>query len=210
LPLGTANVFARELGIPFDLPEAWAIIREGKEARVDLGLAEYAAAPGPRHRYFAQLGGAGLDARSVELLDYNQKRYLGSLAYIIAGLKAIQEQKPLILVEGPSQYSGELVLLGNGRLYGGPFVLFPHADIKDGLLDATIFPRADFATLFRVGRDFLNGQWEGVGGSIQIQTPCLTLKPNSGQRIPFELDGDNVGYLPATFTACPKLLRVVC
>jgi YegS/Rv2252/BmrU family lipid kinase len=210
-PLGTANVFARELGLPFKLAAAWDIICQGKEARVDLGRAEFEANGKPQRRYFVQLGGAGLDARSIELLKYSEKRLLGSLAYVLAGLRALREKKPAILVsDGQGEYTAELVLLGNGQLYGGPFRLFPRADLKDGRLDATIFAKADFPTLYRVGCDFLAGQWEGIGGTTQIQASSITLSPMGGAKIPFELDGDNCGHLPATFNICPRLLRVVC
>lgn len=211
LPLGTANVFARELQLPFKLAEAWDIIRQGKEARVDAGVAEFAAGGAPQRRYFMQLGGAGLDARSIELLNYQHKRYLGSLAYVLAGLRALVEKKPVIVADdGEREHTGELVLLGNGQLYGGPFRLFPHADIKDGRLDATIFPQANWRVLARCAGDWLHGQWEGFGGATQIQYQRLTLRSADNAAVPFELDGDNVGHLPVTLRVCPKLVRVVC
>jgi diacylglycerol kinase (ATP) len=210
-PLGTANVFARELQLPFRLTEAWNIIRQGKEARVDAGLAEFSVNGAPRRRYFIQLGGAGLDARSIELLNYQHKRYLGSLAYVLAGFRAIVEKKPVIVAnDGARDYHGELVLLGNGQLYGGPFRLFPRADPKDGQLDATIFPQANLRTLWRCCGDWLGGRWEGFGGATQIQFRRLTLRAADSANIPFELDGDNAGHLPVTIRVLPKLVRVVC
>jgi len=41
LPLGTVNVFARELAIPSKLERAWSIIQQGSETRIDLPKAEY-------------------------------------------------------------------------------------------------------------------------------------------------------------------------
>jgi YegS/Rv2252/BmrU family lipid kinase len=210
-PLGTANVFARELGLPFRLPKAWQVIQEGKETRVDLGLAEWQEAGQARQRYFIQLGGSGLDARSIELLDYNQKRRWGALAYILAGFRALREKKPAIRVETDGQtVIGELVLLGNGKRYGGPFQVFPHARLDDGKLDATIFPHANLRTLIRFGFDYLLCRREGIGGSRQLQATKIALKSEGNAKVPFELDGDNVGHLPLAVSACPKRLRVVC
>src|SRR6516162_4344033 len=62
LPLGTVNVFARELGLPRKLTQAWDTIRIGRDTAVDLPSVQYAHNGGSQRRYFAQLAGAGLDA----------------------------------------------------------------------------------------------------------------------------------------------------
>ena len=69
LPLGTVNVFAKEHGVPSNLVAAWEVIRRSREQRIDLGQAEWMDHTRPQRRYFAQLGGVGLDARAVELVD---------------------------------------------------------------------------------------------------------------------------------------------
>src|ERR1041384_7843613 len=61
LPLGTVNVFARELKLPLQPEAAWAAIRDGRETRVDLPCAEFTSNGRTERRYFAQMGGAGLD-----------------------------------------------------------------------------------------------------------------------------------------------------
>src|SRR5882672_11188293 len=63
LPLGTVNVFAQELGIPAKLEAAWQTIQRGKETLIDLPCVEYGENAKKERRYFAQLAGAGLDAR---------------------------------------------------------------------------------------------------------------------------------------------------
>ena len=42
LPLGTVNVFAKELGLPTAFDPAWRIIQSGGETRIDLPEAEFA------------------------------------------------------------------------------------------------------------------------------------------------------------------------
>ena len=46
-----------------------------------------------------QLGGAGLDARAIELVDWKRQKSVGPLAYVVAGLKALREQQPKITVK---------------------------------------------------------------------------------------------------------------
>ena len=74
LPLGTINVFAREIGMPLDLHRAWAVIRRGRESPIDLPRVEFGAAGNSQRRWFVQLAGAGLDAHAVELVDWRLKR----------------------------------------------------------------------------------------------------------------------------------------
>jgi len=63
LPLGTINVFARELSIPLDVKKIWPLLESDSEVRLDLGCAEFQTKAGLERRYFAQLAGAGWDAR---------------------------------------------------------------------------------------------------------------------------------------------------
>jgi len=165
LPLGTVNVFALELGIPTALEAAWAVAREGRETRLDLGRAELTDARGPQRRYFAQMAGAGLDARAIERVSLPLKRKVGPLAYVWAGLQALCEHQPLIEARGDGHtVTGQLVLVGNGRLYGGRFEVFPDADLRDGRLDVCVFPRADWLGLARCGLPLLvqqDGEWAG-------------------------------------------------
>ena len=148
LPLGTVNVFARELKIPLQVESAWEVLRRGHETKIDLPRVEFSADGVLQKRYFCQLAGAGMDARAIELVDWQQKKQVGKLAYVIAGLKALCEKKPAITVRANGQsVMGELVLVGNGRFYGGSFAILPLADLRDGRLDICVLPRVSWTAL---------------------------------------------------------------
>ena len=215
LPLGTINVFARELGLPTSFPEAWKIIEQGRERRLDLPQADYLHNDQPRRRHFAQLAGAGLDSRAIELVDWNHKKAIGPLAYVVAGFKALAGEKARLTVTAltstrssrPFEATGELVLIGNGRYYGGSFVLFPGADLEDGRLDVTVFPKVNWEVLVRSGWGWLTDQLHSSAGCLTCQAESFTLRTEGS--VPVELDGDNVGHLPATFTVLRQALRVI-
>lgn len=208
LPLGTVNVLARELGLPLSTKPAWEAILRNRELRVDLPWAEWTSAAGKHRRYFAQLAGAGLDAHAIELVSWPLKKKIGPLAYILAGLKALGEHAPRITVsDGQFSATGELVLLGNGRFYGGHYQLFPQADMSDGLLDATVFPKAGWGTLLRTGPLLLTCKRLPRSVSRTLRAPVFTL--TSDGPVPFELDGELVGHLPVTFGLLPGALRLV-
>src|SRR6185369_5781651 len=128
---------------------AWDVIRKGRETRID--LPSVTPSDGQRY-YFAQLAGAGLDARAVELVKWQVKKAVGPLAYVLAGLHAVLGPPSKITAKTQETSAcGGLVLIGNGRLYGGQFNLFPKADLRDGVFDICVFPRVDWITLARCG-----------------------------------------------------------
>lgn len=208
LPLGTVNVFAREVKIPIKLERAWAAICKGNETRIDLGVVEFKENGAPARRYFAQLAGAGLDARAIELVNWRLKKKIGPLAYIVAGLQALTEsQQRISVANGEAKTAGELVLIGNGGLYGGEFRIFPPADMRDGLLEACVFPRVNWLTLARCSPRLLLKGTLPRKAAESVQSSTLTLTSTS--RVPFEVDGEFVGHLPATFSIGRSKLRVI-
>ena len=208
LPLGTVNVFAREVRIPLKLKEAWQTLRTGRETLIDLGVVDFQENGKPQRRYFAQLAGAGLDARAIELVDWRLKKKIGPLAYVVAGLRALLEkQAPITVTNGKEQGTGELVLIGNGSLYGGQFRIFPPADMRDGLMDACVFARVNFPTLLRCAPKLLLRGTLPTAATANYRSETLTL--TSATKVPFEVDGEFGGYLPATFSMRRMQLRVI-
>ncbi|HEX3620226.1 MAG TPA: diacylglycerol kinase family protein, partial [Candidatus Udaeobacter sp.] len=127
LPLGTVNVFAMELGLPLhDLELCWGIIEGANTRRVDL--------PSANGKYFVQLAGVGLDAQVVKETSLAFKRSFGPLSYLISAAQIAARQPPRLFIESDNAPvdEGSFVLIGNGRLYGGPFPFFKHAVIDDG------------------------------------------------------------------------------
>jgi diacylglycerol kinase (ATP) len=208
LPLGTVNVFARELAIPSKLELSWKIIQEGRETIIDLPRVEYSANGAPTLRYFAQLAGAGLDARAIELVHWPLKKKIGPLAYVVAGLHALaKKQCKITASDGIRSATGELVLIGNGKLYGGQFRIFPEADLRDGQLELCVFPRVNWFTLARCGPGLLLGRKLPPSATINFRSASFTL--TSPVAAPLEVDGEWVGQLPATFSIQKSILRVI-
>jgi diacylglycerol kinase (ATP) len=207
LPLGTVNVFARELKIPLRLERAWEILRRGHEIKIDLPRVEFTAHGKIERRYFIQLAGAGLDARAIELVSWKLKKKAGPLAYVVAGFQALAERQTLIKVRaGGKTLEGELVLAGNGKFYGGSHRIFPLAELRDGLLHICVLPQVNLATLLRCAPEFLFRQKlpEKVVRRVSVQQFELS----SESPVAFELDGEWVGHLPATFSLEREKLRV--
>jgi len=208
LPLGTVNVFAREIGLPLRIERAWEALQRGREARLDLPCVDFSANGVPRRQHFIQLAGAGLDARAIELVNWWHKKKFGPLAYVVAGAKALRGRLPQITarVDGRNA-TGELILVGNGRFYGGPFEVFPQADLRDGLLEICVLSRATWPSLLRCGGALLARRRLPTGSVQRFRTSVFELTGDASASL--ELDGEWAGNLPATFSVARERLRVV-
>jgi diacylglycerol kinase family enzyme len=161
-----------------------------------------------RQWYFAQLAGAGLDARAIELVQWELKKRIGPLAYVLAGLHAVLgSPSQITATAGDQTLSGQLVLIGNGHLYGGHFTIFPNANLRDGLLEVCVFPRVDWATLARSSPLLLLRGRLPTSATIGLQAQSLSL--TSAAPVPVEVDGELIGQLPATFSIERSRLRVI-
>lgn len=208
LPLGTVNVFARELRIPADVDAAWAVILAAAETRIDLPQAEFRASTGPQRRYFAQMAGAGWDSLAVDRINWQLKKKLGGAAYVIAALQVLAKRLPQITVsDGVITTAGKLVLLGNGALYGGNYRVFPLADLRDGLLEITIFPQLGLVSIARALYGLGFNALYTTGGAKHLRSRSVTV--TSDTRVPFHVEGENIGWLPAEFSIRETALRVI-
>jgi len=209
LPLGTINVFARELEIPLRLERAWETLQRGRELPIDLPRVEFSVNGVRQKRYFVQLAGAGWDARAIALVNWSHKKRVGPLAYVLAGLKALYEPKPKITARAEGQsLTGELVLVGNGRFYGGPFAVFPQADLRNGSLEVCVFPRVNWLTLLRCAPGLLIRRKLPKGPVHRFRTEAFDLAGETTTA--FELDGEWIGHLPVVFSIERERLRVIC
>jgi YegS/Rv2252/BmrU family lipid kinase len=201
LPMGTVNVFAMELGIPFDLQAAWKVIRERKVRAIDVASAN--------DHLFVQMAGVGLDAAIVQRVNRGTKRMLGPLSYLLTATQVAIEKPPRlrVLVEDKVVAEGSFVLVGNGRYYAGPFALFNEADLHDGLLDVCVFPSTNYLALMRYFRGALFGEISRFSDVHYFKARRLVVEAN--REVPVEADGEFIGHAPVNFSVKHRRLRVL-
>jgi diacylglycerol kinase family enzyme len=118
------------------------------------------------------------------------------------------ERKPAVQVQvDGKELAAELVLVGNGRLYGGDFAAFPDARLDNGHLSVCVFPKANWGTLLRCAFPLLINQRLAEGCVRRVKATELRL--TSQVPVPFELDGELVGHAPVTMQVEPGRLRVL-
>jgi len=208
LPIGTANVFAREIQMPVRLERAWEIIRNGKERAIDLGEAQFASSQGMESRFFIQLAGAGPDARAVEMVSWKWKKRHAFLAYAVAACVALLERHPRISWRSSDgRGEADAVVMGNGGYYGGPFHIFPEASMDDGRMDVALFPKINLPFIVCAAPVALATLRRPTRGVTHFQTQSLTLQ--SAEKVGLQLDGELVCQLPVTIRWHSKRIRIV-
>ncbi|HEY8901367.1 MAG TPA: diacylglycerol kinase family protein [Chthoniobacterales bacterium] len=202
LPVGTMNVFALELGIDGkDLGRAWEVIERGEVREIDLPMAN--------EEYFVQLAGVGLDAEVVRQTTPDFKKALGPMSYVLS-LAQVAAQKPPKLVVSDARgkrHHGSFVLVGNGRYYGGPLVLFRDAELDDGLLDVVVFKNQSHWDLMRYVQAVLFRNHHELPDVEYFQTERVHVTADG--EVPVEIDGEISGFAPFTFGFAEKKLRVL-
>lgn len=202
LPMGTMNVFANELGLPAsDLGRCWEIIRTAHSRLIDLPMAN--------GKHFVQLAGVGLDAQVVKETSLTLKRSFGPLSYLISAAQIASRRPPRLLIESEEARTeeGSFVLVGNGRLYGGPFPFFKRAVLDDGLLDVLVFKQIGYLDLLKCLQNVIFTSGITTREVEYFQT--RRLRVSSAEEVPVELDGELADGCPVEFTAGARRLRVL-
>lgn len=152
VPGGTGCDLARSLGVPADPVAAARLVREGSTRRIDVGRIE--------DRHFLNVAGFGFDIAVIED-SWTAPRLPGGLVYLYCALRQLF-RFPGFHVEmsrdGERAAGREMLMLviANGRVFGGGFRIAPDADLADGQLEAVAFanmrPRRRLPLLLRLLR----------------------------------------------------------
>src|SRR5829696_9824901 len=207
LPLGTANDFARTLGIPSDIEGACQTIAAGKMVDVDLGLAG--------DNYFVNVASVGLGVEATRALSPWMKKSVGPLAYPAAAIKAFLSHEPfsarLTFPDGdhePVEHERLLqVAVGNGRFYGGGMVVAPESGIDDSTLDIYAIELGRRRNLIGVARYLKSGDFIRMEGVHHFRTSRVQIETDP--ELAVNIDGEVVARTPQNFSVARNALNVL-
>ena len=201
LPLGTANSFARTLGIPLDLEGAVAAISGGRRRRIDLGMID--------RDYFVNAASLGLSPRIGETVPHKLKRYLGRVGYLLWAIKCSIGFRAFRLtledgVKRRNMWATEVRIL-NGPYHGG-VELSDQADVDTGdIVIQAVVGRSHarlawdwYAKFFKLrDRDAQTEEFRGKAFRIETRPP---------QRI--SIDGEVLASTPVTVQVAAGAVEV--
>ncbi len=201
VPVGTANDFARHLGVPEDPAEACALALSGEPRSLDLGWLE--------DRPFlnvASLGLAPAAARRAEGL----KGALGPLAYAVGAVRAGLTTEPVrcaVACEGEEWFNGDawqITVACTGAFGAGSSV---DADPRDGRLDVVVIEARGRPALIRHAWGLRRGTVAQQSGAAKRLCTAAELRFDGRRR--FNVDGELVESGSCRFTIAPGAVKVV-
>ena len=201
LPLGTANSFARTLGIPLDLDGAVDVIAKGEARPIDL-----ASINGD---YFLNNAALGLAPVVAETVPSGLKRLLGRAGYLLwAGWSAANfDAFRLVVHDGRREHRlwATEARIANGRFHGG-LELIESADLDSG----------EVVIQAVQGRSVTKLAWSYLSSALKTRSRHQTVREFRGRKMRIEtkprmrvsIDGEVGPETPLQIRVAPNAIRV--
>ena len=210
VPLGTANLMGRHLGIhwhPGTLPDQVSkALARGRVVRLDTGRVN--------GRLFLLMAGIGFDAHVVHELDRLRRGPIRFASYIAPTLLALGAYAfpPLaVTVDGQQVFAADpaVAFVGNLPEYGTGFPILPLAAADDGVLDVCVLPCRSRTDLVRLFLKAAAGEHLRAEGVVYVKGRHVRIDSPGGAAVPIQVDGDPAGHTPAEIDLLPIRLPFI-
>ena len=202
VPLGKANVLARELGIS-SLDQAVARVAAGETRSPAVGLLQ----TDRRKHYFLLMAGIGLDGFICETVRLRELTLLGKGAYLLAALRrcAAWEQERLELYVEEMRVDCHSLVVCNAARYGGGAVLAPGADLFAPEFQVVCVKDDRRRAYLWLLLQTLTGRYPDTPEVRRFATRKLLV---TGRK-PVQADGDFFAYSPVRISCVEELFRLI-
>jgi diacylglycerol kinase (ATP) len=202
LATGTANILAKDLGLPVEPELLVPVIEDGVIVRADMGLLE-------DHR-FLLVASAGFDAMVTERLTAARGKTLGYRGYLLPILRSVGQYRPPSLeveIDGKHRVTGAMVMVLNSRHYGGIFVFDDAARLDSGSFQVCVFPRGSVPALVRYALSGLLRLASGLPEVMRYSGGRVTI--SCAENCPVEVDGEYAGTTPVEIKLSPATVPLL-
>ncbi len=201
LPLGTANSFARTLGIPLDVEGAIEVIASGEARKIDVGCID--------GDHFLNAAALGLAPKVAESVPHGLKRRLGRLGYLLwAGWSAANFNAFRLKVDDGRRIHrlwATEVRIANGRFHGG-MELIESADVESGVIVVQAVR----------GRSVMRLGWSYFASALKLEARHQTTREFRGRKLvvstrpsmQVSIDGELGASTPFEVSAVPDAVTV--
>ena len=201
IPAGTANVLAREIGLPLDRVEAAGLLRTGRIRRIALGRVG--------SRPFLLMAGIGVDAAVVSAVNPGLKRLLGQGAFWVAALRQFLGYSfpPFEVQVGGEFRRAVFAVIGRARNYGGGFQIAGRADLFSEDFHVCLFQTGSRWRFPRYFWNVVRRRHHRLPDVLQFRTRSLRVR--GSREIGVQVDGERSGCLPQSVTLQPDALSLI-
>jgi len=210
LPGGTANILAKELTLPWDIPQAAQRLVRGTVREIALGLATPVNEP-EKARYFLSVAGAGPDGRITYAVDLELKAKMGIFAYWWQGAREVLNYKfPRFNVKTKDQtIEASLVIVGRTKHYGGPFKITTQADLYEDQFELAVLTTQSGLRYLSYLPTLWFGNLRNSEGVHFVKADTLLCEPTDGEPVYAQVDGEPLSRLPVEFKIVPRALKLL-
>jgi YegS/Rv2252/BmrU family lipid kinase len=208
VPLGTANLMGRHLGIRWNSRtlerDVTRVLRAGKVMQLDAARANGSL--------FLLMVGVGFDAHVVHELARVRTGPIRMTSYLLPAALAVTAYAypPLtVSVDGKEVFTKTpgFAFVGNVAEYGTGFPILPHARSDDGVLDVCVMPCRSPADLVQLFLKAAAGEHLSVEGVVYLKGKRVRI--TSTDPVPVQLDGDSAGHTPVDIDLLPVRLPFI-
>jgi diacylglycerol kinase family enzyme len=201
IPAGTANVLAKEVGLPLNWVEAAALLRTGRIRRIALGRVG--------SRPFILMAGIGVDAAVLGSVHGGLKALLGQGAFWIAGLRQALSYPFAsfeVQAEGES-WQATYAVIGRAKNYGGGFQIAGQADLFSDDFQVCLFQTRNRWRFPRYFWSVVRRRHHRLPDVHQFRARSVLVK--GSPQIGVQVDGELIGGLPQSVTLQPDALSLL-
>lgn len=205
IPLGSANVLAHELSLPFAPRAVAAALAFRRTRRVWPGVLH----AGDEQRVFVQMMSVGFDAQVVHQLHAPLKKIIGRGAYVLHTVReSVRYRYPPITVRLDGQeMQAANVIVSKGRFYGGRYMLAPDARPGEPGFSVVLFSRRGPAATLLYGAALPVNMLGRAPGVTHVRARRVEFVGN--ETVPAQADGDTAGFTPLSVVDADGPIEVV-
>jgi len=204
IPGGTANVMARELGVPLETRAAIELLLPGhwQVKAIDMGTMN--------GEPFLLRVNLGIMADMVLQADRELKDYFGRLAYGVAAVKTMADAQPVLYqleIDGENiiETAVSLTVTNSGNIGIGDFSLQPGISVTDGLLDVILMKDNSIISVLKIaGSALLQNETDAL---MHWQCSQIVIRLNQMQT--FICDDSEQTAKELTIKVVPASIKIV-
>jgi diacylglycerol kinase (ATP) len=213
VPSGTGSDLTKSLNIPAGLKDALKVISEAPSVLMDVGKVRFRSnAGGEEERFFLNVADFGLGGEVVRRVNEQrlQRKASSYVRCLVTTMVQYKNKRVGIRVDGKSLPEGEYLIgaVANGKIFGKGMKIAPGAQLDDGLLDSVLVRGFKFLEFCRHGWKLMNGSHLSHPKVTLIRGSKIEAWPEGNEDVLLELDGEQLGRLPATFEIIPRNLLI--
>jgi YegS/Rv2252/BmrU family lipid kinase len=213
VPSGTGCDLVKSLNIPAGLRGALQVITDAPSVRMDVGRVRYRSNAGAEEeRLFLNVADFGLGGEVVRRVTERrlQRKASSYVRCLVTTMIQYKNKRVRIRVDGENLPDGEYLIgaVANGKIFGKGMKVAPDARLDDGLFDSVLVKGFRFLEFCRHGWKLMNGSHVTHPKVTVIRGRKVEAWPGEGEDVLLELDGDQLGRLPATFEIIPRNLLI--